>query len=145
MRYDFDGHVLDTERVELRRGPELVEMEPQVFDLLVFLIQNQDRVISSDELFDVVWQGRIVSLSTLTSRINAARKAIGDSGAEQKLIKTIPRKGYRFTGQATSGCRRRTGRRAAAGIRASPGNTISAPRAITCALPMPRWAAGRRW
>ena len=102
MRYDFDGHVLDTERVELRRGTKLVEMEPQVFDLLLFLIQNQDRVISSDELFDVVWQGRIVSLSTLTSRINAARKAIGDSGAEQKLIKTIPRKGYRFTGQATS-------------------------------------------
>jgi pimeloyl-ACP methyl ester carboxylesterase/DNA-binding winged helix-turn-helix (wHTH) protein len=102
LRYDFDGHVLDTERVELRRGTELVEMEPQVFDLLLFLIQNQDRVISSDELFDVVWQGRIVSLSTLTSRINAARKAIGDSGAEQKLIKTIPRKGYRFTGQATS-------------------------------------------
>ena len=102
MRYDFEDHVLDTERVELRRGPELVELEPQVFDLLVYLIQNQDRVISSDELFDAVWQGRIVSLSTLTSRINAARKAIGDSGAEQKLIKTIPRKGYRFTGQATS-------------------------------------------
>jgi pimeloyl-ACP methyl ester carboxylesterase len=71
-------------------------------DLLkLYLIQNQDRVISSQELFDAVWQGRIVSLSTLTSRINAARTAIGDSGAKQKLIKTIPRKGYRFTGQAT--------------------------------------------
>ena len=102
MRYAFDGFVLDTERVELRRGSELVEVEPQVFDLLVFFIQNQDRVISGGELFDAVWQGRIVSLSTLTSRINAARRAIGDSGAKQKLIKTIPRKGYRFIGQATS-------------------------------------------
>lgn len=102
MRYAFDGYLLDTERVELRRGAKLIETEPQVFDLLVFLIQNQDRVISNEELFDVVWQGRIVSLSTLTSRINAARKAIGDSGAKQKLIKTFPRRGYRFTGQAAA-------------------------------------------
>jgi pimeloyl-ACP methyl ester carboxylesterase/DNA-binding winged helix-turn-helix (wHTH) protein len=101
LRYDFDGYVLDTARVELRRAGKLVEVEPQVFDLLVYFIENQDKVISSEEIFDAVWQGRIVSLSTLTSRINAARKAIGDSGAEQRLIKTVPRKGYRFTGQAT--------------------------------------------
>jgi pimeloyl-ACP methyl ester carboxylesterase/DNA-binding winged helix-turn-helix (wHTH) protein len=102
LRYDFDGYVLDTARVELRRGAELVETEPQVFDLLVYFIQNQDKVISSEEIFDAVWHGRIVSLSTLTSRINAARKAIGDNGSSQRLIKTIPRKGYRFTGQAVS-------------------------------------------
>jgi DNA-binding winged helix-turn-helix (wHTH) protein/pimeloyl-ACP methyl ester carboxylesterase len=99
LRYEFDDFVLDTGRVELRRGPKPVDIEPQVFDLLVHLIANQDKVVSSEELFDAVWAGRIVSLSTLTSRINAARKAIGDSGAKQKLIKTIPRRGYRFTGQ----------------------------------------------
>ena len=99
MRYEFDDFVLDTGRVELRRGSKLVDIEPQVFDLLVHLIANQDRVVSSEELFEAVWAGRIVSLSTLTSRINAARKAIGDSGAKQKLIKTIPRRGYRFTAE----------------------------------------------
>ena len=99
MRYEFDDFVLDTGRVELRRGSKLVDVEPQVFDLLVHLIANRDKVVSSEELFDAVWAGRIVSLSTLTSRINAARKAIGDSGARQKLIKTIPRRGYRFTAE----------------------------------------------
>ena len=100
MPYNFDEYVLDTGRRELRRGAELIDAEPQVFDLLLYLIENQDRVVSGEELFDAVWQGRIVSLSTLTSRINAARRAIGDSGAKQKLIKTIPRKGYRFAGEA---------------------------------------------
>lgn len=100
MPYNFDGYVLDTGRRELRRGASHVEIEPQVFDLLLYLIENQEKVVSSEELFDAVWQGRIVSLSTLTSRINAARRAIGDSGAAQKLIKTIPRKGYRFAGEA---------------------------------------------
>ncbi len=102
MRYEFDGFVLDTGRVELCRGSKLVDIEPQVFDLLVHLIKNQDRVVSIEELFDAVWAGRIVSLSTLTSRINAARKAIGDSGAKQKLIKTVPRRGYRFTAEVVT-------------------------------------------
>ena len=100
MPYCFDGYVLDAGRRELRSGSSLVEIEPQVFDLLIYLIKHQDRVVSSEELFDTVWQGRVVSLSTLTSRINAARRAVGDSGAAQKLIKTIPRKGYRFAGEA---------------------------------------------
>ncbi|MDP1699882.1 MAG: alpha/beta fold hydrolase [Aestuariivirga sp.] len=100
MSYCFDGYVLDAGRRELRSGSSLVEVEPQVFDLLFHLIKHQDRVVSSEELFDTVWQGRVVSLSTLTSRINAARRAVGDSGAAQKLIKTIPRKGYRFAGEA---------------------------------------------
>ena len=73
-------------------------MEPQVFDLLVYLVENRDRVVSKDDLFASIWGGRIVSDSTLTSRINAARKAVGDSGDEQKLIRTIARKGFRFVG-----------------------------------------------
>jgi DNA-binding winged helix-turn-helix (wHTH) protein/pimeloyl-ACP methyl ester carboxylesterase len=100
--YTFGPFILDPSRRELRDGATLIEVEPQVFDLLVHLIRNQDRVVSGDELFDTVWNGRIVSLSTLTSRINAARTALGDSGAEQKFIKTVPRKGYRFIGQAVT-------------------------------------------
>ena len=75
-----------------------VHVEPQVFDLLVYLVENRDRVVSKDDLIASVWGGRIVSDSTLTSRINAARKAIGDSGEDQKLIRTIARKGLRFVG-----------------------------------------------
>ena len=91
-------HTLDPDRRELRRGAELIAVEPQVFDLLVYLVQNRDRVVSKDDLIASVWGGRIVSDSTLTSRINAARKAVGDSGEEQKLIRTVARKGFRFVG-----------------------------------------------
>ena len=77
---------------------EAIAVEPQVFDLLVYLVENRDRVVSKDDLIASVWGGRIVSESTLTSRINAARKALGDSGDEQRLIRTIARKGIRFVG-----------------------------------------------
>ena len=76
----------------------LVAMQPQVFDLLVHLLKHRDHVVSRDDLIALVWGGRIVSDSTLNSRINAARKAIGDSGKDQRLIRTIPRKGLRFIG-----------------------------------------------
>jgi pimeloyl-ACP methyl ester carboxylesterase/DNA-binding winged helix-turn-helix (wHTH) protein len=99
VQFVFENHVLDVARRELRRGPELVAVEPQVFDLVVYLIQNRDRVVSKDDLLEAIWGGRIVSESTLTSRINAARKAIGDSGDEQHLIRTIARKGVRFVGE----------------------------------------------
>jgi pimeloyl-ACP methyl ester carboxylesterase/DNA-binding winged helix-turn-helix (wHTH) protein len=100
VRYAFGEYLLDVDRVELKRSGVPIEVEPQVFDLLAFLIAGQDRVISQDEIFDAVWHGRIVSQSTLTSRINAARTAVGDDGAAQKLIRTFPRKGYRFVGNA---------------------------------------------
>jgi TolB-like protein/Flp pilus assembly protein TadD len=82
----------------LRRGAELVGMGPQVFDLLAYLVQNRGRVVSKDDLLDAVWSGRIVSESTLTSHINAVRKAIGDSGEEQRYVRTVARKGFRFVG-----------------------------------------------
>jgi pimeloyl-ACP methyl ester carboxylesterase/DNA-binding winged helix-turn-helix (wHTH) protein len=84
----------------LKRGAALIPIGPQVFDLLVYLIRNRDHVVSKDELLKSVWEGRIVTESTITSRINAARRAIGDSGAGQDLIKTIARKGFRFVGNA---------------------------------------------
>jgi TolB-like protein len=98
VQFLFDDHTLDVDRRELRRGSERISVEPQVFDLLVYLVQNRERVVSKDDLIASVWGGRIVSDSTLTSRINAARKALGDSGGEQKLIRTVPRKGLRFVG-----------------------------------------------
>jgi TolB-like protein/Tfp pilus assembly protein PilF len=98
VQFLFADHTLDTDRRELRRGSEPIAVEPQVFDLLIYLVQNRDRVVSKDDLIASVWGGRIVSDSTLTSRINAARKAVGDSGEGQKLIRTIARKGLRFVG-----------------------------------------------
>jgi pimeloyl-ACP methyl ester carboxylesterase/DNA-binding winged helix-turn-helix (wHTH) protein len=98
MLFSFEDFTLDVKRRELRRGAVPVPVEPQVFDLLVYLIQNRDRVVSRDDLIASVWAGRIVSESTLASRINAARQALGDSGEAQRLIKTIQRKGIRFAG-----------------------------------------------
>jgi len=96
VQFLFGDHTLDDDRRELLRGTEPVAVEPQVFDLLIYLVQNRDRVVSKDDLIASVWGGRVVSDSTLTSRINAARKAVGDSGGKQKLIRTIARKGLRF-------------------------------------------------
>jgi TolB-like protein len=99
LRFLFGEHMLDTARRELRRGSEQVALEPQVFDLLVYLLQNRERVVSKDDLLASVWGGRIVSDATLDSRIAAARRAVGDSGAAQTLIRTFARKGVRFVGE----------------------------------------------
>jgi TolB-like protein/cytochrome c-type biogenesis protein CcmH/NrfG len=99
MQFVFDKHTLDTDRRELSRGEMLVAIEPQVFDLLVYLVENRERVVSKEDLIAAVWSGRTVAESTLTSRINAARTAIGDNGRNQSLIRTIPRRGLRFVGQ----------------------------------------------
>jgi TolB-like protein/tetratricopeptide (TPR) repeat protein len=98
LLYLFEDFTLDTDRRELRRDGVLTAVEPQVFDLLSHLIGNRERVISKDGLLTAVWKGRIVSEATLDSRINAARRAVGDSGEQQRLIKTVPRKGVRFVG-----------------------------------------------
>ena len=103
MIYGFENYALDADRRELRNGGVLVAVEPLVFDLLQYLIGNRDRVASKDDLIATVWRGRIVSDSTLTSRMNAARHAIGDSGEQQRLIRTIPRKGFRFVGEVREG------------------------------------------
>src|SRR5262245_46229265 len=99
VRFVFEDHVLDPDRRELARGSEAIMIGPQVFDLLLHLVRNRERVVTKDNLIDAVWGGRIISDSTLTSHINAVRKAIGDTGEEQRLVRTLARKGYRFVGE----------------------------------------------
>jgi TolB-like protein len=98
VRYLFEEYALDPDCRELLRGTTPISVEPQVFDLLLYLIRNRERVVSRDDLLATVWQGRIVSDSALSTRINAARAVLGDSGETQRLIKTLPRKGLRFVG-----------------------------------------------
>jgi pimeloyl-ACP methyl ester carboxylesterase/DNA-binding winged helix-turn-helix (wHTH) protein len=96
--WHFDGFVLDTHRYELRSGADAIHIEPQVFDVLTQLISNRHRFVSKDELFDSVWGGRFVGEAALTSRIKAARRALGDNGESQRYIRTVRGRGYQFVG-----------------------------------------------
>jgi TolB-like protein/DNA-binding winged helix-turn-helix (wHTH) protein/Tfp pilus assembly protein PilF len=98
LRYLFEEYAFDTDLRELHRGVDVVSVAPQVFDLLDYLIRNRERVVNKDDLINTVWNGRVVSDAALTTRLNVARSAIGDSGEKQRLIKTLPRKGFRFVG-----------------------------------------------
>ena len=98
LRYLFEDYALDTDRRELQRAGSLLPLEPQVFDLLAYLVRHRDRVVTKDDLFAAVWNGRIVSESALTTRINAARTALGDNGDAQRLIRTLRGRGIRFVG-----------------------------------------------
>ena len=120
MRYLFEEYAFDTDRRELHRGADVVSVAPQVFDLLDYLIRNRERVVSKDDLINAIWNGRSVSDAALTTRLNVARSAIGDSGEEQRLIKTLPRKGFRFVGTV------REAQGAAGGTTA--GNPVEPPR-----------------
>ena len=94
----FDGFVLDTQRYELRRDGDVVHIEPQVFDVLTQLVSNRHRFVTKEELFDSVWGGRFVGEAALTSRIKAARRALGDDGESQRYIRTVRGRGYQFVG-----------------------------------------------
>jgi TolB-like protein len=98
MIYEFENFSLDAKRRELRQGTRLVRVEPQAFDLLEYLVRHRERVVSKDDLIEAIWNGRIISDSTLSSRITTARQAISDGGKEQRLIRTVARKGFRFIG-----------------------------------------------
>jgi TolB-like protein len=106
LRYLFEDYALDTARRELRRGTDVVSVSPQVFDLLDYLIRNRERVVSKDDLIAAIWNGRIISETALTTRVYVARSVIGDSGEDQHLIKTLPRKGFRFVGEVREDHRR---------------------------------------
>ncbi len=98
MIFVFGDCEIDPDHLELRRGGTAHTVEPQVFDLLVYLIKNRERVVSKDEPFDAIWEGRAVSEANLSNRINLARQAVGDSGKKQNFIRTYPRRGFRFVG-----------------------------------------------
>ena len=99
VHFRFADYEVDLARHELRRNGDAVPVEPQVFDLIVHLVRNRERTVSKDELFDAIWRGRIVSDASLSSRIKAARRALGDNGAAQILIRTVPKRGFRFVGE----------------------------------------------
>jgi TolB-like protein/Tfp pilus assembly protein PilF len=126
LRYLFENYAFDTDRRELHRGADLLSIAPQVFDLLDYLIRNRERVVSKDDLISVVWSGRIVSDAALTTRLNAARNAIGDSGKTQRLIKTLPRKGFRFVGEV---------RKASESLGPEVANNLAGPKNSTPTVP----------
>ena len=97
--WHWDDFVLDTARYELRSGDTVIRVEPQVFDVLTQLISNHDRFVTKEELFDAVWGGRFVGEAALTSRIKAARRALGDDGESQRYIRTVRGRGYQFVGK----------------------------------------------
>lgn len=130
MPWVFGDCVLNLDRRELARASSVVAVAPQVFDLLVYLLENRERVVSRDDLLAAVWGGRIVSESTLASHINAARKAVGDSGQEQRVIRTVARKGFRFVGDV-----REAGSPDGSGP-AGPENTTPAG-SVAAPLPLP--------
>jgi pimeloyl-ACP methyl ester carboxylesterase/DNA-binding winged helix-turn-helix (wHTH) protein len=98
----FGEFVLDTQRYELRRQNTVIRVEPQVFDVMVQLVGNHQRVVTKDELFDTVWGGRFVGEAALTSRIKAVRRALGDDGESQSYIRTVRGRGYQFVGTVTA-------------------------------------------
>ena len=138
-RLVFSECELDTDRVELRRGGTLVHVEPQVFDVLAYLVAHRDRVVMKSELLDRVWGDRFVSESTLTSRIKEARRAVGDDGVAQRCIRTVHGRGYQFVAPVEE----RAGESAPS--RPAPASrSASVTRRTGSASPMPSRATGHR-
>src|SRR5580765_2914605 len=98
LKYQFTDFEIDLSQQELRRLGKAVHIEPQVFDLIVHLVRNHDRIVSKDELIETIWNGRIISEAALSSRINGARRALGDNGNDQAFIRTLHKRGFRFVG-----------------------------------------------
>ncbi len=100
MTYAFGAHELDVDRLELRHAGTPVALEPQTFDVLVYLVRHRDRVVAKEELMDEVWGGRFVSETAVTSRIKQVRRAVGDDGTAQTHVRTYHGRGYRFVAEA---------------------------------------------
>jgi TolB-like protein/Flp pilus assembly protein TadD len=124
LRYLFEEYALDVDLRELCRGQVVMSVAPQVFDLIEYLIRKRDRVVRKDELVNVVWSGRIVSDAAITTRLNVARSVLGDSGEEQRLIKTLPRRGFRFVGAVKEAHRRPAAPTPRPGNVVNPGNSL---------------------
>jgi TolB-like protein/Flp pilus assembly protein TadD len=103
LDFRFGEFEIDAARQELRQAGAPVHIEPQVFDILVYLVQHRDRIVSKDELIETIWHGRVISEAALSSRISAARRALGDNGNDQTLIRTLHKRGFRFVGEVDEG------------------------------------------
>jgi predicted ATPase/DNA-binding winged helix-turn-helix (wHTH) protein len=103
VRFVFGDRWIDSDRREIRGPDGVVHVEPQVFDVLITLVMNRDRVVTKEELLDAVWGSRFVSESTLTSRIKSARRATGDDGATQAVIRTVHGHGYQWVAEVSVG------------------------------------------
>ena len=101
MIYEFGEFTLDSDKVELRKSGLVIATEPQVFRLLLLLLENCERLVTKDEIIEVVWGGRIVSDSAISSRIKSARQILGDSGAQQQFVRTVHGQGFRFVGNVS--------------------------------------------
>src|SRR5689334_24723935 len=101
MKYQVAEYLIDTARYRISHGETVLPAEPKVFDLLVYLIRHRDRVLSREELFKEVWDGREVSDATLSNHVKSARKVLGDSGELQSTIQTIRGRGYQFIAPVT--------------------------------------------
>jgi TolB-like protein/Tfp pilus assembly protein PilF len=99
MIYCFNQYELDTEQFQLSLSGDAVPVEPLAFNLLVYLIENRDRVVSREELLDNLWKGKVVTDAALGARLKDARKAVGDSGSKQAVIKTLHGRGYQFVAE----------------------------------------------
>jgi predicted ATPase/DNA-binding winged helix-turn-helix (wHTH) protein len=135
--YRFGEHELDTDRFELTRRGEIVHLEPQVFMVLAYLVENRDRLVPKEELLDTIWSTRFVSESALTSRIKTARQAIGDDGRSQDMIRTVRGQGFRFVGDVLAGTASGDGRDA--DPRVTPGGAVGAVALAPAAERMPRF------
>ena len=138
LDFRFASFEIDVARQELRRAGAVVHIEPQVFDLIVYLIQHRDRIVTKDELIDTIWQSRFVSEAALSSRISAARRALGDSGNDQSLIRTLRKRGFRFVGEIVETSSAPTGM--AGGQPATSHSTVNdndAPKLVPNAEPLP--------
>ena len=138
MIYRFDQFELDTEKLELRGDGGVIALEPQVFALLVYLVENRDRVVGKEEIVDKIWDGRIVSDSAVSSRIKSARQALGDDGVSQRFIRTMHRVGFRFVAEVVKGAPRAIAANVREPQAASPGeaaSTLDAMRPTIAVLP----------
>jgi TolB-like protein/DNA-binding winged helix-turn-helix (wHTH) protein len=134
LKYQFAEFEIDLSQQELRRRGEFIHIEPQVFDLIVHLVRNHDRIVSKDELIETIWHGRIISEAALSSRVNAARRALGDNGNDQSLIRTQHKRGFRFVGNVQTVVASETNSESASAQRSSERSMGSESKSITVSV-----------
>ena len=141
----FGEFELDTQRYELRGGGAVIRVEPQVFDVMTHLVGNSHRMVTKEELFDTVWGGRFVGEAALTTRIKAARRALGDDGESQRYIRTVRGRGYQFVGAVTGAVRDRRLRRRTPNRRRRVNTSRSPGPSTVSGWPTRSRARDRRW